>query len=184
MARKTKGGAGRRPGQQRPRTTTPARRVTTAPPAAEPTVEQRLAELEAERDRLLAAAQAMAEATAPARDEQEHPGTDEEAEEEPRRVATATAPRLRPAPMVAQPSASGARRVGRIAPAAVAAAPVVKAPPRGVARAEPALDVEDPSIPLERVPYVRADLRRVAVIAGVMVILIVIADFVVRAVVK
>jgi len=43
----------------------------------------------------------------------------------------------------------------------------------------PPLDPEDPAIPFDRVPYVPADLRRVAIIAGIMVVLIVIAAIVV-----
>jgi hypothetical protein len=37
------------------------------------------------------------------------------------------------------------------------------------------LDTDDPAIPFDRVPYVPSDLRRVAMIATVMVILILIA---------
>ncbi|MGA8016616.1 MAG: hypothetical protein WCB85_11935, partial [Candidatus Dormiibacterota bacterium] len=37
------------------------------------------------------------------------------------------------------------------------------------------LESDDPAIPFDRVPYVPADLRRVAVIAGLMVVLILIA---------
>jgi hypothetical protein len=37
------------------------------------------------------------------------------------------------------------------------------------------LETEDPAIPFDRVPYVPADLRRVAVMAGLMVVLILIA---------
>jgi hypothetical protein len=37
------------------------------------------------------------------------------------------------------------------------------------------LDTDDPAIPFDRVPYVPSDLRRVAMIATVMVVLILIA---------
>jgi hypothetical protein len=37
------------------------------------------------------------------------------------------------------------------------------------------LDSDDPAIPFDRVPYVPADLRRVAMIAAIMVVLILIA---------
>jgi hypothetical protein len=187
MARKSKGGAGRRPGQQRPRSGTPPRRVETTTAAAEPTLEERLAELEAERDRLLAAARGMVDAVAPADAGEAEEDADAEPEEVARPVAAATAPRPRPTATVVPPSVSGARRIGRVVPTgatASTAAAVAKAPPRGVSRAADSLDPEDPSIPLERVPYVRADLRRVGVIAGLMIVLIVIADIVVRAVVK
>ncbi|MDQ6847193.1 MAG: hypothetical protein M3019_06370, partial [Candidatus Dormibacteraeota bacterium] len=46
------------------------------------------------------------------------------------------------------------------------------------------LDSEDAAIPFDRVPYVPADLRRVAVIAALMITLIVIADIIVSNVVK
>ncbi len=41
------------------------------------------------------------------------------------------------------------------------------------------LDTDDAAIPFDRVPYVPGDLRRVAIIAVVMVFLIIIADLVV-----
>ncbi len=46
------------------------------------------------------------------------------------------------------------------------------------------LDSEDAAIPFDRVPYVPADLRRVAVIAVLMIALIIVADIVVSNVVK
>jgi hypothetical protein len=185
MARKTKSGAGRRPGQQRPRTAAPARRVATTTPATDVSIEERLAELERERELLLAAAQGVAARPAES-EEAEDDGAGahaEDGEEAPEPVAAAPAAtsRVRAAVTPASPSVSGARRVGRVTPAPAA---VVKAPPKSVARAADSLDPEDPSIPLERVPYVRADLRRVGVIAAVMIVLIVIADIVVRSVVK
>jgi hypothetical protein len=75
------------------------------------------------------------------------------------------------------------RRVGRVGPvpAPTAAAgrgsrATVKASRFGTAAAmvEP-LDSDDPAIPFDRVPYVPADLRRVATIAALMIILILIA---------
>jgi hypothetical protein len=47
----------------------------------------------------------------------------------------------------------------------------------------PPLDSDDPAIPFDRVPYVPADLRRVAVIAAIMVVLIIVASVVVSHVV-
>jgi hypothetical protein len=47
-----------------------------------------------------------------------------------------------------------------------------------------ALETEDAAIPFDRVPYVPADLRRVAIIAGLMVVLIIVADIIVSNVVK
>ena len=77
----------------------------------------------------------------------------------------------------------GRRRVGRIGPATTPG-PVTgrqqRAPLRSArfgtaaAMVEP-LDSEDPAIPFDRVPYVPSDLRRVALIATAMVVLILIA---------
>ena len=73
------------------------------------------------------------------------------------------------------------RRVGRISPAgsALVAAPQRPAPRSArfgtAAGMVQPLETDDPAIPFDRVPYVPADLRRVAVIAGLMVVLILIA---------
>ncbi len=108
----------------------------------------------------------------------------------------------------AQPAANGAgtgtsagtsterRRVGRIDPNAAAAAAgataVAQRPgqrPRGgraqntAAMFEP-LPPDDAAIPFDRVPYVPGDLRRVLIIAGLMIVLIVVANFVINAIVK
>ena len=89
-------------------------------------------------------------------------------------------------------SDTGRRRVGRIDPAAAAAAAAAQRPgqrQRGgrttatAAMFEP-LPPEDASIPFDRVPYVPGDLRRVLTIAGLMVVLIIVADVVINAVVK
>ncbi|MBJ7594614.1 MAG: hypothetical protein JF886_07075 [Candidatus Dormibacteraeota bacterium] len=77
----------------------------------------------------------------------------------------------------------GRRRVERVSPAA---APVGRTKPargQNTSYIQP-LDSEDAAIPFDRVPYVPADLRRVAVIAALMITLIVIADIVVSNVVK
>jgi hypothetical protein len=47
-----------------------------------------------------------------------------------------------------------------------------------------ALESEDAAIPFDRVPYVPSDLRRVAIIAALMVALIIVADIIVSNVVK
>jgi hypothetical protein len=100
-----------------------------------------------------------------------------------------------PAAAATRPAATAAtggerRRVGRIDPTAAAVAqqrPGQRA--RGgrttatAAMFEP-LPPEDAAIPFDRVPYVPGDLRRVLIIAGIMVILIVIADIVVNSLVK
>ena len=92
-------------------------------------------------------------------------------EEEAAAPSAAAAPAARPAP-----PPGGARRVGRIDPA-TAGRRLKPQQKQQVAFAP--LDPEDPSIPFDRVPYVPADLRRVAIMAGFMVALIIIAAFVV-----
>ncbi len=58
-------------------------------------------------------------------------------------------------------------------------------PPRGQqAGYVQSLESEDAAIPFDRVPYVPADLRRVAIIASVMIALIIVADIIVSNVVK
>lgn len=88
--------------------------------------------------------------------------------------------------------AQGRRRVGRIdliaAAAAAATGRQALRAQRGrgqstAAMFEP-LPPEDASIPFDRVLYVQGDLRRVLIIAGMMVVLIVVANFVINAVVK
>lgn len=73
---------------------------------------------------------------------------------------------------------AGARRVGRLDPAGAAGRRTTKAQQKQQASFAP-LDPEDPAIPFDRVPYVPADLRRVAIMAGFMVVLILIAAVVV-----
>ena len=55
--------------------------------------------------------------------------------------------------------------------------------PRRTAMFQP-LETEDAAIPFDRVPYVPADLRRVAITAGLMIVLILIAAVVVTHVVQ
>ena len=77
----------------------------------------------------------------------------------------------------------GRRRVQRVS---AAAAPVARARPgreQAAGYIQP-LESEDAAIPFDRVPYVPADLRRVAIIAAVMVALIIVADIIVSNVVK
>ena len=56
--------------------------------------------------------------------------------------------------------------------------PVPKAA-RGRQQAGP-LPAQDASIPLERVPYFRADLRRIAITAGLMFVLLIVGSIVLR----
>lgn len=78
---------------------------------------------------------------------------------------------------------SARRRVERVA---AAAAPAARArTTRGQTQGYiQSLDTEDAAIPFDRVPYVPADLRRVAIIATLMIVLIIVADIVVSNVVK
>jgi hypothetical protein len=80
------------------------------------------------------------------------------------------------------------RRVERVSPVAAAAVASPATRPRP-ARGQTAsyiqpLETEDAAIPFDRVPYVPADLRRVAIIAGLMIALIIVADIIVSNVVK
>lgn len=83
-----------------------------------------------------------------------------------------------PAAAGARPGGPAARRVGRLDPAQAAAVRRGKAQQKQQSTFAP-LDPDDPGIPFDRVPYVPADLRRVAIMAGFMVLLIVIAAVVV-----
>jgi len=78
--------------------------------------------------------------------------------------------------VVAVADASARRRVQRVNPAAQPRAP------RGQLSAAAMflpLESEDAAIPFDRVPYVPRDLRRVAIMAVLMIVLILIAAFVV-----
>ncbi|MBV8196098.1 MAG: hypothetical protein JOY80_11305 [Candidatus Dormibacteraeota bacterium] len=79
-------------------------------------------------------------------------------------------------------TAAPRRRIERLSQAA-AARPGRRGPTNTAAMFQP-LDNEDAAIPFDRVPYVPADLRRVAIIAGLMVLLIIIAAFIVTNIVK
>jgi hypothetical protein len=75
------------------------------------------------------------------------------------------------------------RRVERVSPSGSGATRTK--PGRGqVAPFIQPLESEDAAIPFDRVPYVPADLRRVAIIAALMIALIIVADIVVSNVVK
>jgi hypothetical protein len=80
-------------------------------------------------------------------------------------------------------SESGRRRVERVA---AAGAPVARPrSTRGQTQGYIAtLESDDAAIPFDRVPYVPADLRRVAIIAALMIALIIVADIIVSNVVK
>lgn len=93
-------------------------------------------------------------------------------------------------PAAAVTEAGPRRRVERVSPAG---APALTASAGAVARRSQRgqssgfiqpLDSEEAAIPFDRVPYVPADLRRVAIIAAVMIALIIVADIVVSNVVK
>jgi hypothetical protein len=70
----------------------------------------------------------------------------------------------------------GGRRVGRIDPASGARR---LRPQQKQQQTFAPLDPDDPAIPFDRVPYVPGDLRRVAIMASLMVVLIIVAAVVV-----
>jgi hypothetical protein len=82
---------------------------------------------------------------------------------------------------------SDRRRIGRIDPTAAAARQTQRAKSgrqlSTAAMFEP-LPPDDAAIPFDRVPYVPGDLRRVLVIAALMVVLVIVADVVISNVVK
>jgi hypothetical protein len=100
--------------------------------------------------------------------------------------AAAAPSRARVAAATAAP-AGDRRRIGRIDPTAAAARQGQRAKSgrqlSTAAMFEP-LPPDDAAIPFDRVPYVPGDLRRVLVIAALMVVLVVIADVVISNVVK
>ena len=107
-------------------------------------------------------------------------------DEEPSGTAEAVRPAGTPVPDARRtaptPAPAGLRRVSRIDPAT---GRKVRPPrPGSTAAAFEPLDSEDPAIPFDRVPYVPADLRRVAIMAGLMIVLIIIATVLVSNLVK
>jgi hypothetical protein len=79
-----------------------------------------------------------------------------------------------------QPSQPG--QTAPASPTAAGPAPVTRPlprNPRGRQQAGP-LPLEDAAIPLERVPYFRSDLRRIAITAGVMFALLIVGSIVLR----
>ena len=74
------------------------------------------------------------------------------------------------------------RRIERLSQAAPRGGRSARGPANAAAMFAP-LETEDAAIPFDRVPYVPADLRRVAVMAALMVVLIIIAAIIVSAVV-
>ena len=83
------------------------------------------------------------------------------------------------------PATAPRRRIERLSQAAQPARTLRggRGPANAAAMFQP-LESEDAAIPFDRVPYVPADLRRVAIIAALMIVLIVIAAIVVSNVVK
>jgi hypothetical protein len=87
------------------------------------------------------------------------------------------------------PASSGARRrIERVTQnAAAQATRTAQRPGRGPANSaalfQP-LDSDDAAIPFDRVPYVPADLRRVGIMAALMVVLIIVAALIVSNLVK
>src|ERR1700737_4644275 len=74
---------------------------------------------------------------------------------------------------------------GQAAPAAqppTYATPVPRPPPRATRGRQMAgpLPTQDAAIPLDRVPYFRSDLRRIAITAGLMFVLLIVGSIVLR----
>jgi hypothetical protein len=67
-------------------------------------------------------------------------------------------------------------------PAAAPSLPVQRPLPRQPRGRQPAgpLPPQDASIPLERVPYFRADLRRIAITAGLMFVILIVGSIALR----
>ena len=89
-------------------------------------------------------------------------------------------------PPAAAPGAAPRRRIERLSqatPSAARAGGRARGPSNAAAMFQP-LDSDDAAIPFDRVPYVPADLRRVAVMAILMVVLIIIAAIIVTHVVQ
>lgn len=104
---------------------------------------------------------------------------------EPARVAAAMEQTAESAPAPGTSDAPVRRRIERLSDTTrtpARAARPGRGPSNAAAMFQP-LESDDAAIPFDRVPYVPADLRRVLVIAGFMVVLIVIAAIVVSNVV-
>ena len=101
--------------------------------------------------------------------------------EEPAAAAAAA-----PVAVPAGGAAAGAprRRIERLSQATPARTGRPGRGPSNAAAMFQPLDTEDAAIPFDRVPYVRSDLRRVAIMAGLMVVLIIIAAVIVTHVVQ
>lgn len=99
---------------------------------------------------------------------------------------SATAQRAaRPAgipPAAAAPAASDGQAAAPAQPAPASSSRLVQRPlPRARGRqGDGALPTGDASIPLDRVPYFRADVRRIAITAGFMFILLIAGSIVLR----
>jgi hypothetical protein len=92
------------------------------------------------------------------------------------------------APLDAPASTGPRRRIERVTQTATAQATrTAQRPGRGPANSaalfQP-LDSDDAAIPFDRVPYVPADLRRVGIMAALMVVLIIVAALIVSNLVK
>ena len=81
------------------------------------------------------------------------------------------------APQAGQPAQPA--QVSQPAPGSGAVARPLPRGPRGRQPAGP-LPPQDAAIPLERVPYFRADLRRIAITAGFMFVLLIVGSIVLR----
>ena len=107
------------------------------------------------------------------------PATDDEVDEP---IAAAQAPVA--ASAAAAVAGAPRRRIERLSQAAPARPGRSGRGPANAAAMFQPLDTEDAAIPFDRVPYVPSDLRRVAIMAGLMVVLIIIAAVIVTHVVQ
>ncbi len=98
---------------------------------------------------------------------------------------TATSPVPASSGIAVRATAGARRRVERLDTPAVPAGPsrAGRLPSNAAALFAP-LDPEDAAIPFDRVPYVPADLKRVAIMATCMVVIIIVAAIIVSHVVK
>lgn len=110
-------------------------------------------------------------------------GTAEPLQPESDGMTEAAAPIAIPGPAAAIP-AGGRRRVERLTTPAITAPMRPGRAPSSAASMFAPLEPDDAAIPFDRVPYVPADLRRVAIMAAVMVVVIIIAAVVVSHIVK
>jgi len=103
----------------------------------------------------------------------------------PQRGSSGAGRAARPAgipPAPASPPPAGGQAVPAPQPATAGGPPAVRPLPRGPRSRQQAgpLPSQDATIPLERVPYFRSDLRRIAITAALMFVLLIAGSIVLR----